>query len=198
MAPLFTSIIFLLSTASLITASFDFGTKRLPNGGALFSLNSRQLIPRQGLVDCGGDPDCTPQTWGCQCGFVDDSWLNAPGDPSVPNSDPPVVSSAAPSAPAPSTTPAPAPSATGKVNPADATCTKNGGGCDCTDGSHPDQDEDGRCCIWDYDGIHLSHHPFPHPRRQIVSRTSCTFSLPLYRSPKILLFQDKVQYNKQC
>lgn len=186
MAPLFTSIIFLLSTASLITASFDFGTKRLPNGGALFSLNSRQLIPRQGLVDCGGDPDCTPQTWGCQCGFVDDSWLNAPGDPSVPNSDPPVVSSAAPSAPAPSTTPAPAPSATGKVNPADATCTKNGGGCDCTDGSHPDQDEDGRCCIWDYDGIHLSHHPFPHPRRQICFQDKLHLFLNPIQKPQDL------------
>lgn len=73
MTPLLTFATLLLSTTHLITASVDFGTQRLPNGGALFPLSSRQLMPREGLADCGGDPDCTPQAWGCQCGFVDDS-----------------------------------------------------------------------------------------------------------------------------
>ena len=158
MTPFLTSLtlLLLLSTTALISASIDFGTQRLPNGGALFSLSSRHLTPRQGLADCGGDPDCTPQTWGCQCGFADDSWLNAPSDPSVPDSSPPAVSTTAPPPPPSSPAPAPAPSPSATTDPASVTCTVNGLGCDCSDGTHPEQDEDGRCCIWDHGGTYIS------------------------------------------
>ncbi|KAL6718689.1 hypothetical protein ACLMJK_002923 [Lecanora helva] len=157
------AFVVLLSTASLISASVDLSAPRLPNGGALFALTSRHLLaPRDGLADCGGDPDCTPQSWGCQCGFTDDSWIGA-SDPSMPDSGPSVVSSSAappPSStpPPPSSTPPPAPSPTTSDGPV-VTCSAvpTGGGCECSDGSHPTQDEDGRCCIWDTDGL-PGHH----------------------------------------
>lgn len=155
MAPFLLPFVFLLGTVSFISASVDFGAQRLPKGGALFSLTSRHLLtPRDGLADCGGDPDCTPQSWGCQCGFADDSWIAA-SDPSVPGSGPPAISSSSPPPP-PSSTPPPAPSPTTSGEPV-VTCSPapTGDGCDCNDGSHSTQDEDGRCCIWDTDGTYF-------------------------------------------
>ncbi|KAL8895367.1 MAG: hypothetical protein Q9207_008201 [Kuettlingeria erythrocarpa] len=60
-------------------ASHDYAAQRIPLGGALFQLEPRGLLPRQGSddlgSDCGGDPSCSTTDWGCQCGFADDSWI---------------------------------------------------------------------------------------------------------------------------
>lgn len=119
----------------------------LPHGGSLFSLSSHQLFPRQD-VDCGGDPDCTVETWGCQCGFTDGSFIDDNNDPSSPSaaastsSDPAASlsgtstlsipqaeqTSAAPTIPTSTPTPPPPPPSTSLTPPVPSQTSSNNKG----------------------------------------------------------------------
>ncbi|KAL8852875.1 MAG: hypothetical protein Q9221_002251 [Calogaya cf. arnoldii] len=141
-----------LSTAASVMASVHLSSERLPHGGALFSLSKRvyetNLAPRQDLAECGFD--CTAQTWGCECGFIDSDWVNQIEE------EPPTEPSPVDTPPTPSTDPPP-PDASPK-DLASVTCLLNKDRkCDCTDGSHPAIDENGFCCIWGFNGPNSVH-----------------------------------------
>ena len=133
MAPLISYTSFALAIISFFaftTVCNQHAGQRVPLGGALFSLESHRILERQDNDlgnDCGGDPACVTADFGCGCDYQDGSWM----DPQI--------------GPAPPATPT-----SSALFPANAspTCIHTAGyGCDCSDGSHPAEDEDGRCCL---------------------------------------------------
>ena len=196
MAPL-TAYVATLSTIIIvfarITVSGPYRAQRIPLGGSVFSIDSPRLSERQSNdlgTDCGGDPNCTTTDFGCGCGFLDGSWMDDPsitGGPTgsdgttstsvVAGNTVPVtstLSSSSTSQPAPvittSTPPPPPPS------PAVSCSVVDVFDCNCSDGSHPEQDEDGRCCLnnpppengeqcWDASGPVLKARTAPMTRQ---------------------------------
>ena len=174
MAPLAIHLAMLSSIIILFAAtkiSGGYSPKRVPLGGSVFSLDSRQLSERQNNnlgADCGGDPNCTTTDFGCGCGFVDGSWMDDPSTTggqtssdgvsstsvvdssafpvtSVPVTSVPVAS---PLGSSPTSQPAPVTTTSTASQPSSTLyCVVDGFNCDCSDGSHPEQDEDGRCCL---------------------------------------------------
>lgn len=147
MTPLVSLITFLFTVSSLFataTASVKYGAQRVPLGGFLFNLESRRLLQRQSNelgTDCGGDPDCSTTDFGCGCGYADGSWIDDPSVGGISANNAVPTSTVPPSRIALSVPISSSPTAS-------ITCTPNTtGGCNCSDGSHPAQDEDGRCCI---------------------------------------------------
>ena len=70
MLPLFTVL-------QVLFASAGFGIERIPLGGSVFQLKARLLESRDDKgSDCDVDPDCSLVDWGCQCGFIDGSWID--------------------------------------------------------------------------------------------------------------------------
>lgn len=73
-----------------ILASHEYAAQRVPLGGSVLQLESRNLEDRADNdlgSDCGGDPDCSTTDWGCACGFTDGSWI-PPADEPLPTNVP--------------------------------------------------------------------------------------------------------------
>ncbi len=135
MPPLIGQIVFLLTISTLFTVTTAFSkyaAQRVPLGGSLFNLESRRLLERQDNnagTNCGDDPACIMKDFGCSCDFQDGSWMDNPAIAASATSSTPTANAPAP----PNASP---------------TCTHTANfGCNCSDGSHPAQDEDGRCCL---------------------------------------------------
>ena len=165
MAPLATHVATLSTIIILFAAiaiSGPFRAQRIPLGGSVFSIDSARLSERQSNdlgTDCGGDPNCTTADFGCGCGFLDGSWMD---DPSITGGATGITSTTSTSVVASSTVPVtstlsssstsqPAPvittSSPSPPSPAVSCVVVDVFDCNCSDGSHPEQDEDGRCCL---------------------------------------------------
>ena len=167
MVPL-TSHVAMLSTIMIVfaatTISGHYRAQRIPRGGSVFSVDFPRLSERQSNdlgTDCGGDPNCTTTDFGCGCGFLDGSWMDDPSTTGGPTDSDGISSTSFVTSSTLPTTSTLSSSSTGQPAPVTTTSTPSPPSpavscvvvdvfnCDCSDGSHPEQDEDGRCCLND-------------------------------------------------